>query len=275
MNPSPYSFFKTFTVATLLALLAGCAKKEEAPMRGEAPAAAVAQPRAANPSRQLAYEHFVHIDAAPDRVAAIHDAGVATCRAATAAGCTLLESRVDSEPEASASLKFRARPDVVPTLLAALGRQAGIAGHSTQVEDLSGPIADTARQLAMLEDYRNRLEALRNRAGNDVDALIKVNRELADVQSRFEAEDGKRAVLARRVDNEILNVSIRSDRHRPFWAPIRRSLAEFGSNLSQGISIAIAGVAYLLPWLVMIAIVTWVVRRLWRRRRGRANASGK
>jgi Na+-transporting methylmalonyl-CoA/oxaloacetate decarboxylase gamma subunit len=52
-------------------------------------------------------------------------------------------------------------------------------------------------------------------------------------------------------------------------------LAGFGSNLSQGISIAIAGVAYLLPWLVMIAIVTWVVRRLWRRRRGRANASGK
>jgi hypothetical protein len=275
MNPSPYLFFKTFAFAILLALLAGCAKKDEAPMREGAPVAAVAQSRAANPPRLLAYEHFVNIDAAPNQVAAIHDAGVAACRAATAAGCTLLESRIDSEPEASASLKFRARPDVVPTLLAALGKQAGIAGHSTRVEDLSGPIADTARQLAMLEDYRNRLEALRSRAGNDVDALIKVNRELADVQSRFEAEDGKRAVLARRVDNEILNVSIRSDRHRPFWAPIRRSLAEFGSNLSQGISIAIAGVAYLLPWLVMIAILTWVVRRLWRRRRGRANASGK
>jgi hypothetical protein len=271
MTKSPYISLKSVAFALLLAALAGCSKKEEAPMRAQA---AVAQPRAANPSRQLAYEHFVDIDAAPDQVAAIHDAGVAACRAA-AAGCTLLESRLDSEPEASASLKFRARPDVVPTLLAALGRQAGIAGHSTRVEDLSGPIADTARQLAMLEDYRNRLEVLRARAGNDVDALIKVNRELADVQSRFEAEDGKRAVLARRVDNEILNVSIRSDRHRPFWAPIRRSLAGFGSNLSQGISIAIAGVAYLLPWLVMIAIVTWVVRRLWRRRRGRAHASGK
>jgi len=272
MTQSPLTFLKTLAFLLLLAVLAGCAKKEEAPMRGVAP---VAQPSPANPSRQLAYEHFVDIDAAPDRVAAIHDAGVAACRAATAAGCTLLESRVDSEPEAGASLKFRARPDVIPRLLEALGRKEGITRHSTHVEDLSGPIADTTRQLAMLEDYRSRLEALRSRAGNDVDALIKVNRELADVQSRFEAEDGKRAVLARRVDTEILNVSIRSDRHRPFWAPIRRALADFGGNLAQGISIAIAGVAYLLPWSFLIAVVAWVVRRLWRRRRGRANASGK
>jgi len=272
MLPSPFTPFKTFTFVLLLAVLAGCSKHPaEAPM---AERAAVDQ-SAANGSRQLAYEHFVDIDAAPDRVAAIHDAGVAACRAATAAGCTLLESRVDSEPEAGASLKFRARPDVIPKLLEALGRKEGIARRSTRVEDLSGPIADTARQLAMLEDYRSRLEALRNRAGNDVDALIKVNRELADVQSRFEAEDGKRAVLARRVDNEILNVSIRSDRHRPFWAPIRRSLAEFGGNLSQGISIAIAGVAYLLPWLLMIAVLGWIICRFIDCRRGRANASGK
>jgi predicted small lipoprotein YifL len=272
MTQSPFIAFKTLALVLLLAVLAGCAKKQEAPMH-ELPGAD--QAAAAGRSRQLAYEHFVDIEAAPDRVAAIYDAGLAACRAATAAGCTLLESRVNSEPNASASLKFRARPDVVPALLSALGRKEGIARHSTQVEDLSGPITDTARQLAMLEDYRSRLEALRNRAGNDVDALIKVNRELAEVQSRLEAEDGKREVLARRVDNEILNVSIDSDRQQPFWAPIRRSLAEFGGNLAQGISIAIAGVAYLLPWLFLIAVVAWVVRRLWRWRRGRANVSGK
>jgi hypothetical protein len=273
MTQSPFISLKTVAVVLLLAVLAGCSKTPaEAPMREQA---AVDQPAAASGSRQLAYEHFVDIDAVPDRVAAIHDAGVAACRAATAAGCTLLASRIDSEPEAGASLKFRARPDVIPTLLAALGQKEGIARHSTHVEDLSGPIADTARQLAMLEDYRSRLDALRSRAGNDVDALIKVNRELAEVQSRFEAEDGKRAVLARRVDTEILNVSIRSDRHRPFWTPIRQALADFGGNLAQGISIAIASVAYLLPWLLMIAVVAWAVRRLWRRRRGRANVSGK
>jgi hypothetical protein len=266
MNPSRFTVLTTIVFAILLAVLAGCSKREPPGPRMQE-LAADAEPGTATQSRQLAYEHFVDIDAAPDRVKAIHDAGLAACRAA-AAGCTLLESRIDSEPEASAELKFRARPDVVPTLLAAMGNKAELTRRSTHVEDLSGPIADTARQLAMLDDYRSRLEALRSRAGNDVDALIKVNRELADVQSRYEAEDGKRAVLARRVDTEILNVSIRSERHRPFLAPIKRALADFGGNLAQGISIAISGVAYLLPWLFMIALAGWVVRRLWRRRCG-------
>jgi len=257
------NFFSYLSLALLLATLAGCSKVQQMPMREQA---AIAQHDRANAARQLAYEHFVDVDAAPDKVAALYADGLRACRAAAAA-CTLLESRIDSEPDAAASLKFRARPDVVPALIAAMGKQAELARQSTHVEDLSGPIADTARELAMLDDYRSRLEALRNRAGNDVDALIKVNRELAEIQSKYETADGKRAQLAQRVDTDILNVSIRSDRQRPFWAPIRRSLEQFGSNLSQGIAFAVSGIAYLLPWLFIILLAAWAVRRMWRRRR--------
>jgi hypothetical protein len=249
----------------LLAVLPGCSKQQEAPVHRPEP---VVQHERANAAQQLAYEHSVDIDAAPERLAAIYSAGLAACRDATAAACTLLESRIESEPEARASLKFRARPDVIPKLLASMGQKAELARQSTSVEDLSGPIADVARELAMLDDYRSRLETLRSSAGKDIDALIKVNRELAEVQSRYEAVDGKRAKLAQRVETGILNVSIRSDRQRPFWTPIRRALADFGNNLAQGISIAIAGLAYLLPWLFVISLVAWAARSLWRRRRG-------
>jgi hypothetical protein len=257
------TFFTPVAIAFFLAALTGCSKVQQTPMREQA---AIAQHGRADATRHLAYEHAVDIDTAPDKVATLYANGLRACREAAAA-CTLLESRIDSEPDAAASLKFRARPDVIPTLIAAMGHQAELARQSTHVEDLSGPIADTARELAMLDDYRSRLEALRSRAGNDIDALIKVNRELADIQSRYETADGKRAVLAQRVDTEILNVSIRSDRQRPFWSPIRRSLEQFGSNLSQGISFAVSGVAYLLPWLVILLIAAWAVRRMWRRRR--------
>jgi predicted small lipoprotein YifL len=260
----PRHFFSAGALALLLASLAGCSKPLEAPMREQAP---IAQHDRANAARQLAYEHFVDIDSAPDKVATLYADGLRACRAAAAA-CTLLESRIDSEPDAAASLKFRARPDVIPTLIAAMGHQAELAHQSTHAEDLSGPIADTARELAMLDDYRSRLEAMRSRAGNDIDALIKVNHELAEIQSRYETADGKRAALAQRVDTEILNVSIRSDRQRTFWSPIRRSLEQFGSNLSQGISFAVAGVAYLLPWLFILLVAAWGVRKMWRRRRG-------
>lgn len=258
------TFFSSVTLALMLAALAACSKVQQAPMREQAP---VAQRDRAHANRQLAYEHSVDIDTAPDKVAALYADGLRACREAAAA-CTLLESRIDSEPDAAASLKFRAAPDVIPKLVAAMGHQAELARQSTRVEDLSGPIADTVRELAMLDDYRSRLEALRSRAGNDIDALIKVNRELAEIQSRYETADGKRALLAQRVETEILNVSIRSDRQRPFWAPIRRSLEQFGSNLSQGISFAVAGVAYLVPWLFIILIAAWAVRKMWRRRRG-------
>jgi hypothetical protein len=69
-------------------------------------------------------------------------------------------------------------------------------------------------------------------------------------------------------------VSIRSDRHRPFWAPIGRALTDFGGNLSQGISIVVSSLAYLLPWLFIVALAAWAARRLWRRRR-RNGAEGR
>jgi hypothetical protein len=250
-------------MAGLLIALAGCSAQHDADPAARAPLAQAG----GQGTRTLAYEHSVDVDARPGQVAVLYGASLAACRDAGAAACTVLASRIDSEPEAAASLKFRARPDLIPRLVAALGRQAELSRQSTRVEDLSGPIADTARQLAMLMDYRSRLEALRSRAGNDIDALIKVNRELAEVQARLEAMDAKRAQLAQRVDTEILEVSIRSDRQRPFWAPIRRALGDFGGNLSQGISIAVSGLAYLLPSLLMIGVAAWAVRRVWRRRR--------
>lgn len=254
----------SMVVAIVLVMLVGCSGRQDVTDHAQAPASRDSR---ANASQQLAYEHAVDIDTAPDRVAALHAAGLAACREATAIACTLLESRIDGEPEASAHLKFRARPDVIPKLVASMARKAELARQSTRVVDLSGPIADSDRQLAMLEDYRSRLEALRSRAGNDVDALIKVNRELAEVQSSLEAANGKRAVLAQRVSTEILEVAIRSDRQRPFWTPIGRAFADFGSNLSQGISIAISGLAYLLPWLILLLLAVWGGRKLWRRRR--------
>ena len=253
-------------VAALIVLLAGCSQPHDGPTRTHE----LAGPGdGANAVRHLAYEHSIEVDTAPDHIAAAHAAGLAACREASAAACTLLESRIDSAPEARATLKFRARPDVIPKLIAAMGHDAQLGRQSTTVEDLSGPIADSARQLAMLDDYRQRLENLRSRAGSDIDALIKVNRELAEVQATFEAADGKRAALARRVETEILNVSIHSDRQKPFWAPIRKAVADFGGKLADGISIAISALAYMLPWLFMGALAAWGVRTLWRRRRAR------
>jgi hypothetical protein len=254
---------RTLIAMFLLVVIAGCSKKVESTAFAERPP----PPPPPGAGRYLAYEHAIQIDADESKVAAIHEAGLAACRADVVDLCTVLESQINTGRAASASLKFRTKPSGIPKLIAALGKRGEITEQSTSAEDLAGPIDEADKKLAMLNDYRTKLEALRGPASRDVDALIKVNRELAQVQSELEAMAGKHAHLMQRVETEVLNVAIRSDRHQSFGRPIALAISDFGTNLSQGISIAIAGVAYLIPWAFILGLATWGGRSLWRRRK--------
>ena len=75
---------------------------------------------------------------------------------------------------------------------------------------------------------------LRTRAANDVDALIKVNRELAQVQSEIKAAEAKKAHLLERVETEILDVRISSDEKRSFWTASRLSTEQLQSRFFTG-----------------------------------------
>jgi hypothetical protein len=249
----------------ILILTSGCAKQEEP--AAMAPAASKAAPAAESRSF-LAYEHSLSIDVEEQKVAAIFEAGQAACREASEELCTVLESSLSSGRAATAFLKFRAKPNGIKRIVAALSKQAEVTDQSTTAEDLAAPIADAAKKLSMLKDYRSKLEALRGRASNDVDALIKVNRELAQVQSELEATEGSHAHLVQRVETEILKVSVRSIQHRAFWKPIGFAISDFGGNLSRGISSAITGIAFLIPWAVVLLFGVWGSRKLWRRWKG-------
>ena len=252
----------------LLVALAGCSNKSETGLAKMAVVAAPEREKAADsPRRTLAYKHSIRLDTQEEKVTAIHEAALAACRDASADLCTVLESRISTGRFAAASLQFRVKPAGVPKLIAALNRQAEITEQATQAEELAGPIQDGEKKLAMLTTYRAELEALRKRAGNDVDALIKVTHELATVQSELEAANGQHADLVQRVETEILDVTIRSERNQSFWRPISLAATEFGSSLSQGVSTAITGVAYLLPWTFVIGLAVWIARKLWRRRK--------
>ncbi len=250
----------------ILMVVSGCGMKVES--AAMAPAPAKEQTPGGKTPSFLAYEHSLSVDTEEQKVVTIVEAAQAACRQAADELCAVLESRVSSGRAASASLKFRAKPNGIRKIVAALSKQADVTNQSTTAEDLEAPIADAAKKLAMLKDYRSKLEALRGRASNDVDALIKVNRELAQVQSELEASEGRHARLVQRVETEILNVFIRSVEHRSFWRPIGFAVSDFGGNLSEGISIAITGIAFLIPWVIVLIIVVWGSRKLWRRRKG-------
>jgi hypothetical protein len=253
-------------VLLILIATAGCSSNNEVGVAATGRSMATSPNKAA---RYLAYEHFIHLDTEEHKISEVFEAAQAACREASSDLCTILESRINTGRSASASLRFRAKQSGIQKLITTLSKQADITDRSTTAEDLAAPIEDSAKKLAMLSDYRSKLEALRGRANNDVDALIKVNRELAQVQSEIEASAGTNAKLLQRVDTEILSVSISSVKNGEFWKPISFAMSDFGANLSQGMSIAITGIAYLIPWALLILLTGWVGRFFWRRSKKR------
>jgi len=265
------SMRRFLAVVLLLIAVQGCSKKDEAanlvsPGSGGAPAAgdALAQ------SRYLAIQNSISVEVDEQKVAPLYEAAQDACRAASVDECLVLESRISTGPHTTAaSFKFRAKPGGIRKLLSTFSANGTIKSQSTTAEDLSAPIADTAKKLAMLGDYRSKLEALLERASTDVDALIKVNRELAQVQSELESMTGTQANLMRRVETEILVASIASLDSQSSWKLVTSALSEFGANLARGSSGAITGIAYLAPWALALFFVAWAGHKLWRRQRRR------
>ncbi|MDM4768550.1 DUF4349 domain-containing protein [Pelomonas sp. SE-A7] len=255
-------------LAILLAALAlvACSNKGNTRV-----AAAALETKAQQRSMTLAYEHSVSVEAEDDQVQDLFSSALASCKEAAAAKCEVLDSRIDTGKFSSASLKIRAAPEGIQSVLTKLDQHGQVTSRTTTAEDLATPIEDGAKKLTMLNDYRSRLEELRARAGANVDALMKVNQELARVQTEIEAAAGEQARLAKRVRTEVLNISIATRQARGFLRPIRESVAEFGDNLAQGIASAVSGVAFLLPWTLVLTPVLLLLRKFFWRRRG-ANA---
>ncbi|MFZ2267426.1 MAG: DUF4349 domain-containing protein [Azonexus sp.] len=248
----------------LLAGLAGCSEKNP-----DVAAAPLAERSAAadSPSRYLAYEHAVQLEVEESRVAEVHQATLAACTAAQAEHCVILESRLSSGARVFAEIRLRAAPEGIKKLLATLGQQGKIASQSVTAEDLAGPLEDAAKKLAMLNDYRTKLEALRSQASKDIEAMIKVNKELAETQAAIEEISGARAHNLQRVNSEILRLSIAALEAKSPWRPIGHALENFGDDLGRAASGAITAVAYLIPWSLVFLLFTWLGRQLWLRRK--------
>lgn len=263
------------TMSLLLALgLTACGKKEDTQGQGSAPVASAGKADAdgaaeAGARSYLAYEHGLTLDVPESDIAPLAARVRQQCERDRANHCALLDARLDSGRHASAELRFRAAPAGIQALLKALASEGDIASQSTHAEDLAQPVQDVAKKLAMLRSYQARLEELKMTAARDVDALVKIHKELAEVQTQLEASQGEQARLMERVDTELLTVQLRAIRHRTFLAPVAEAGRDFGGNLAQGISSVVVGLAFLLPWALTLGVLAVLARWCWRRwRRG-------
>lgn len=224
----------------------------------------------------LALEHRLELDAPDTRIAPIFDATKAACARVPKRGCTVLDATISSGEHPSAKVKMRATPQGVRAVMAAVAPQGKLVEQSSTAEDLAKPIEDGARKLAMLRTYRSKLETLAQAPGVDTDALIKLNRELVEVQNELETAAGTQAHLTLRVQTEVLTVMVSEISTAAFSKPIREAFSEFLSNLSKGIALAISSVAFLLPAAVLLfaLVAAWrALRRRWTRKQAMRSAA--
>ena len=217
----------------------------------------------------LAVTRQIGIVTDADKVAGVFASTRDACDAAVAEECVVLDSRISSGADASAKLVLRAAPAGIRRILETLRHGGGVTDESANAEDLAAPIADNERQLAMLRDYRESLLALRARGSNDINALIRINQELAETQSKLEAATGEQAHMHQRIATETLTVDITAPHEAAMWAPVATAGRAFGHNVSEAAADTITFVAYAIPWGLVLLALGWMLRKLRRRLRGR------
>lgn len=251
------------TLLTMLIALAGCGSKSDS--GGESSAARLQGKEKG--AEFLAYEHSVGVDTSEAQVRPLYEKVVAACKTDTANGCMLLDSSLDSGRYMHARVSLRAKPAGVQKIVALVAAEGELTSQGTKAEDLGRPVMDSRKRLEMLKQYQAQLQELEKKSGNNVDALIKVTKELATVQTELEEATAANSLLMQRIDTDLLNVTISAQGKRSFWSPVKLSLGNFTENLSEGTANAITALAFILPWLLAFAILFPLCRKGWRRLR--------
>ncbi|HYM03336.1 MAG TPA: DUF4349 domain-containing protein [Stellaceae bacterium] len=238
----------------------------------------------ATQGQKLAYSHRLSIETAPQSVKPRFERARDACLSPTSNDCELLYASIDggdtslgARPHASLTVRLphAAVTGFEEALLAPLaGEQPGetiLRSRSTAADDLTTAIADVDRRLAQLNDYRDRLTILAQRADAKVEDLVKVESELSSVQSQIEALTGQQRKLTRRVDTETLTVDL--DAAVPLdgiGAPIATAWRDASTVLGQNAASALRFGIGSVPWLPLLAFAFAVLRfarpfLVWRR----------
>jgi VIT1/CCC1 family predicted Fe2+/Mn2+ transporter len=213
----------------------------------------------------LAEEHSLTIDLHESNIATTFQAVVARCNEDIDNQCTVLDSELNNGIYVYASIRVRVKPDGIDSLVSIATSSGQQTGLSTHVEDLAKPVIDNEERTGMLRAYMEDLVNLKEQSKGNVEALIKVTSEMAETQLKLDSMAGDHAYLRQRIDLDILNIRLVSERERSFSAPLKNAIADFADDLSEGIASAISGFAYLLPWLFILVPLAFLIRFLWRK----------
>jgi hypothetical protein len=183
-------------------------------------------------------------------------------------GCNILSSSISRSDRGSvsASMSIRIKPDAYDAFAAALAAPpARIRNHSQTADDLAAPVLDAEKRMAAKTALRERLTALLNDQSPKTAAdLVAIEKELSEVQSEIENFTAQLENLRKRTDMvsvDITYVGSTAGYGGLDFAPLHEAVMDIGQTVIRSLSWLIYCLAAVGPWLPIIAIVWWIIRR--------------
>jgi len=168
-------------------LVVGCGKHQAKEVYGVSDSAhTVAEESQRESEKYLAYIHLVSVEVQRSALKKQHESAITACANDKKNRCTILNSNLNTGDYLYGSIRLRILPQGVENIIKVATTDANIVAESTEVEDQAKAIIDSDKRIAMLTDYRDRLINMEGKAGDDIDALIKISSELSKIQSKLE-----------------------------------------------------------------------------------------
>lgn len=265
---------KNFALIALSLALASCGQSSSGKMEAaEGRSALMSIPSAASfeadsiseRPEYLAYEHHYGIKVGQDSLSSGVESLTQKCRADGQQICLLMGVNQNGGEWASANIEMRVVPTSLGAYVELIQSLGEIESQQTSAQDLGASIADNEKRMEMLKSYRDKLIQLEGKADNNIDSLIKLSSELAEVQSKIEAVTGERARLDQRIKMDVLNVRFSVERVEAAWSPLGEAFSEFGQNLAEGTAIFVTTFSYLIPWLIFLVFLFFLIRMIYRK----------
>ncbi|MEC4589369.1 MULTISPECIES: DUF4349 domain-containing protein [Nitrospirillum] len=278
--------------AAALLALGGCKKKEEivydtyhgpvatgiAPM--ETPIEAAPPPPSSSGAiaahTYIAVSHAFTLKLPAAAVEATQQRHLDTC---AKLNCVVLKTILEHGPDGMilATTELRLPPQAVEAFTKDLSAPpAEVTAHSRTAEDKTLAVLDVDKRLETKSALRERLTTLlRGTTSKSVHDLLELEQQIAQVQGDIESTTAQRDHL--RTITDTVEITINYNGEAPAkplkeglnWAPIQDAIKEFGQTLIGSVATLVDFVAIVLPWLPLVVLAAWLLRRFARRLRQR------
>ncbi|MBK9496151.1 MAG: hypothetical protein BWZ07_01547 [Alphaproteobacteria bacterium ADurb.BinA280] len=244
--------------AVLALLLVGCSKQlttDSVPVEGQAE----------REGALLAYEHELVFSTSPEllseRIAALR----AACNEQRFGSCSVLNFEELSGDYPSATVAFRLAPEAVKPMVEFAGDGMKTNSSRTRAEDVSAVVGDIERERAELHAQAETLHSLQSRSDLKARDLIALSSEQAKVSARLAELERASAVIARRMETNLLTMRYTSMGATSAWSQITSSVLESGDALAEGVAEAVGMIAFGMPFVLVAFLLALLWRWAWRK----------